>query len=134
MTSRPYIEELLGRYAWAHDARDFDALAAVFTEDAQYEMRIKGGESYRQSGRAAIVSQIREFKQRYAEERRHVITNFRYDAESPTRTLVRSYVTVLHFGAASIDIVTAGVYTDEVLQTDGVWLIASKTLDLERGF
>ncbi|HWI22482.1 MAG TPA: nuclear transport factor 2 family protein [Baekduia sp.] len=135
MTAPRYlIEELLGRYAWAHDERDFDALAELFTEDARYEMRVKGGESHEQVGPVAIVGQIREFKERYTEQRRHVITNFRYDEETEDRAVVRSYLTVLHIGADRIDVVTAGIYRDEVVLRDGRWRIVAKSLELEHGF
>lgn len=132
--ARHHIEELLGRYGWAHDERDFDALGALFIEDARYELRVKGGEHHRQRGRAAIVEQIRAFKTRYTEPRRHVITNFRYDEEADDRAVVRSYVTVLHIGSERIDVVTAGVYRDEVVLLDEGWRIAAKSLELEHGF
>lgn len=133
-TARNLIEELLGRYGWAHDERDFDALGELFIEDARYELRVKGGEHHRQRGREAIVDQIRAFKTRYTEPRRHVITNFRYDAETEDRAVVRSYVTVLHIGSERIDVVTAGVYRDEVVLENGHWRIAAKSLELEHGF
>lgn len=133
-TSRHMIEELLGRYAWAHDERDFDSLADLFTEDATYEFCVHGGESLRRQGRSVIVNQIKEFKARNLEQRRHLITNFRYDEETSRRAVVRSYLTVLQITTEGVEVVTSGVYRDEVvLDEANTWRIAAKSLELAQG-
>jgi 3-phenylpropionate/cinnamic acid dioxygenase small subunit len=132
---RHAIEQLLSSYGFHHDARDFDALERCFTPDASYTMVIAGQEPIGpRRGRAEIVGQIRVFKSRQADQRRHVITNFLFDQETATRARVRSYVTVVAVASGALDVVTAGVYTDVVVRTADGWRIADKTLRLDKDF
>ena len=129
------IEQLLSSYGVFHDARDFVRLEACFTEDATYAMQIAGAaEPIRQQGSAAIVGQIREFKSRQHDQRRHVITNFLFDDVSADRVEVRSYVTVLATADDVLEVVSAGTYTDVVVRVGDEWRIAAKALQLDKGF
>jgi 3-phenylpropionate/cinnamic acid dioxygenase small subunit len=135
MADRGAVEEVLSRYFCSHDAKQWEELAGCLLPDTGYELVVAASEeSFTHRGARAIIDQIKDFKQRYSEKRHHLITNFRYDDESDDRCVVRSYVTVLHFGQDGISIVTAGECRDEVVLRDGGWRIADKQMRLERAF
>lgn len=129
------IEQLLSSYGFHHDARDFDALGHCFTSDASYTMVIADGETIGpRQGSAEIVEQIRVFKSRQTDQRRHVITNFLFDQATATRARVQSYVTVIAVSDGALEVVTSGVYADVVVRTEDGWRIAEKTLRLDKAF
>jgi hypothetical protein len=135
MADRPAVEEVLCRYFCSHDAKRWEELSDCLLPEAGYELIVTAtGESFEHQGATAIVDQIKAFKQRYTEQRHHLLTNFRFEEESEERCVVRSYVTVLHFGAAGITIVTAGECRDEVVRRGGEWRIAAKEMRLARTF
>src|SRR5687767_14881227 len=71
------IEQVLSSYGVHHDERDFESLEQCFTADASYTMQVAGSDSViARVGRTEIVDQIRLFKSRQNDQRRHVITNF----------------------------------------------------------
>lgn len=129
------IEQLLSSYGVHHDNRDFEALARCFVDDATYTMVVAGTDvRIEQAGASRIVGQIREFKSRQHDQRRHVITNFLFQDQDVDRARVRSYVTVIAVDGASLEVVTSGTYDDSVVRTDRGWLISEKTLHLDKGF
>lgn len=132
---RHAIQQLLSSYGFHHDARDFDSLAECFAEDATYTMVVAGSEPIGpRLGRDAIVDQIRIFKSRQTDQRRHVITNFLFDQETASRARVRTYVTVIAVADGVLEVVSSGVYTDIVVRTERGWRIADKRLHLDKGF
>jgi 3-phenylpropionate/cinnamic acid dioxygenase small subunit len=132
---RQAIEQLLSSYGFHHDARDFDALGDCFTQDATYTLVVVAGETIGpRQGSAEIVEQIRLFKSRQTDQRRHVITNFLFDQVTAARTRVRSYVTVIAVSDGALEVVTSGVYTDIVVRTEHGWRILEKTLRLDKDF
>ncbi len=135
MADRAAAEEVLSRYFCSHDAKRWDELDACLLPDTAYDLHVtESGESFHHQGAVAIIGQIKAFKERYSEPRHHLLTNFRFEEESAERCVVSSYVTVLHFGAESISIVTAGECRDEVVLRDGEWRIAAKEMRLARAF
>ena len=132
---RQAIQQLLSSYGSHHDARDFDSLAQCFTENAAYTMVVAGAEPIGpRLGRDAIIDQIRIFKSRQTDQRRHVITNFLFDQETASRARVRTYVTVIAVADGVLEVVSSGVYTDIVVRTEWGWRIADKRLHLDKGF
>jgi 3-phenylpropionate/cinnamic acid dioxygenase small subunit len=132
---RHAIQQLLSSYGFHHDARDFASLAECFTEDASYTMVVAGADPIGpRLGRDAIVDQIRIFKSRQTDQRRHVITNFMFDQEAISKARVRSYVTVIAVADGVLDVVSCGFYTDVVVLTELGWRIADKKLHLDKGF
>jgi 3-phenylpropionate/cinnamic acid dioxygenase small subunit len=129
------ITTLLATYGWAHDERLFDELAGCFTEDATYLMEIANGQTFGpRQGSAEIVAQIREFKSKQSDQRRHVISGFMFLESTEDWAKVRSYVTVLATAGGATAVVTAGWYLDEVRRTPGGWRISAKTLHLDSAF
>jgi 3-phenylpropionate/cinnamic acid dioxygenase small subunit len=126
---------VLCAYGMHHDARDFKSLADCFTDDVAYRMQITGtNTNIERRGSAEVVDQIRMFKDRQTDQRRHVITNFLIVDVSSGQVMVRSYVTVLAVQGEQLDVVTCGEYRDVVVRTPSGWRIAEKTLVLDKGF
>lgn len=133
--SIPAITELLSRYTWAHDSRDFDALQACFTETASYTMTIAGGPTSAPTvGGEAIAALVRSFKEKQTDQRRHLITNVVVDELSEDKATVRSYVTVFATEGDTSRLVTTGICSDEVIKTGGNWKFARKDMHLDKGF
>lgn len=130
------IQQLLAKYTWSHDSRDFDAIATCFTDDAEYTMRIADGEaSTPTTGGHAIAALVRTFKESQTDQRRHLITNVIADEMGEDRATVRSYVSVFATEGDTSRLVTTGTCVDEVARhDDGTWQFARKAMHLDKGF
>jgi len=124
LVDRQAIEQLLaGDYPRALDGRDFDAYAALFTEDG--ELKLQGNTS---KGRAAIKSFVAALP---AEPRViHPITNLSYTIEGDTAKGGAYWQDVgLVNGAPGVLI--AGRYEDTLRKVDGHWRIATRSIVIE---
>jgi 3-phenylpropionate/cinnamic acid dioxygenase small subunit len=129
------IQEVLSSYGVHHDARDFDALAECFTEDAIYTMKILNGDTIGpRMGRNEIVGQIQRFKESQHDQRRHLISNFLMRPDTAHRVRVTSYVVVTAADVNQFGVVTAGLYRDVVVRTPLGWRIQEKILELDSAF
>jgi 3-phenylpropionate/cinnamic acid dioxygenase small subunit len=130
------VEQLLAKYTWSHDSRDFEALAQCFTDTAEYTMRIaEGAESAPTVGGEAISALVRKFKETQTDQRRHVITNIVIDEATGASARIRSYVTVFATEGDVSRLVATGTCTDKVeLQSNGQWKFARKNMHLDKGF
>ena len=114
-------ERLIRRYVNLNDAQDWEAVAALYTEDARPS---KPGEFI--EGRAAILE---SFLARPARAQRHVIANTVVEVESPTEARAFSVI-VLYMGDATDDgglpVMDAksplvGTFTDRLVRTPEGW-------------
>jgi uncharacterized protein (TIGR02246 family) len=124
LLDRQAIEQLLaGDYPHALDTRDFDAYAALFTEDG--ELSLQGNTS---KGRAAIKAFVSGLP---AEPRViHPITNLSYRIDGDTATGGAYWQDVgLVNGAPGVLI--AGRYEDTLRKVDGEWRIAKRSIVIE---
>ncbi len=124
LLDRQAIEQLLaGDYPRALDTRDFDAYAALFTEDG--ELSLQGNTA---KGRAAI----KQFVSALPAEPRviHPITNLSYaiDGDSATGGAYWQDVGLVN-GAPGVLI--AGRYEDTLRKVDGQWRIAKRSIVIE---
>ncbi|QZH75796.1 MAG: nuclear transport factor 2 family protein [Erythrobacter sp.] len=122
------VTRLIHAYAWANDAQDWDACAALYTEDAMFR-RPSGGEPI--VGRAAILA---SFTARAARAQRHVMANVLVDVASEREARARSVV-VLYMGdavAAGLPVQDpksplVGTFVDRCVLTDEGWRFAERT-------
>ena len=130
------VQQLLAQYTWCHDSRDFTALAACFTDDAQYTMRIADGEASSPTvGGTAIAALVEKFKSTQTDQRRHLITNVVVESATETEVTVRSYVTVFATEGDTSSLITTGTCRDVVArQADGSWRFTRKDMHLDKGF
>ena len=135
MADRQAITDLFADYAWALDANDFDLLAQVFHEDASFTINIAGADPVGpiEPG-AAIVEFIRGTVQGQDDQRRHVITNMRYESESDAAAQVTATLTLIVVANGSLSVQSTGVYHVEIVQEGGTWQFRQFSLDLDLPF
>jgi ketosteroid isomerase-like protein len=125
---------LIHEYTWANDAQDWEACAALYTEDARFARPSKPGEFV--EGRAAILA---GFTARPARAQRHAIANILVDVISETEARARSVI-VLYMGDAADDgglsvqdakSPLIGTYTDLIVKTAEGWRFAERVGGLD---
>lgn len=124
LIDRQAIEQLLaGDYPHALDTRDFDAYAALFTEDG--ELSLQGNTA---KGRAAIKA----FVAALPEEPRvmHPITNLSYEIDGDTAT-GGAYWQDIGLVDGSPGVLIAGRYEDTLRKVNGEWRIAQRSIVIE---
>jgi ketosteroid isomerase-like protein len=120
------IRELNERYFHALDERDFDGLGACFAEGA---VAVYLGGSWRMSGRAAVVEQLRAIGQFAAST--HVPTTAATKVQGTDATgVLYAIAHLLHISDGVQKIFVRGLkYTDRYVADDGTWLIAERRQD-----
>ena len=117
-------ERLIKRYVNLNDAQDWEAVAALYTEDARFARPSRPGEFV--EGRAAILE---SFLARPARAQRHVIANTVVDVEGPATARAFSVI-VLYMGDAAEDgglpvqdpkSPLVGTFTDLIVGTPEGW-------------
>jgi ketosteroid isomerase-like protein len=127
MDDRQAITEVLIGYANALDARDWPALAELFTDDAEVDYSAEGGPVCR--GAAEVVADCeRDFEGLDATH--HLIGNILVSVVGDTAT-ASSLVQAWHHRkgtAGGSDFLLAGSYQDELVRHEGAWLIRRRRL------
>ena len=127
-------ERLIRRYVNLNDAQDWEAVAALYTEDARFARPSKPGEFL--EGRAAILA---GFRARPPRAQRHVIANVVVDVESASAARAFSVI-VLYQGnpapegelpAMSADSPLVGTFTDRLVLTEDGWRFAERVGGLD---
>jgi hypothetical protein len=118
------IAELIVSYAALNDAGDWDAVAALFTEDGRMSRPTSPGDFI--AGRTAILA---SFRSRTPRASRHVVANILVTLEG--ETLARASSQILLFNGAAADdgglpIQSAappliGTYEDTLARTEAGW-------------
>lgn len=128
------IERLIKHYVNLNDAQDWEAVAALYTEDARFARPSKPGEFV--EGRAAILA---GFRARPPRAQRHAIANVVVDVESPSSARAFSVI-VLYQGepapegelpTMSADSPLVGTFTDRVVLTEEGWRFAERVGGLD---
>jgi ketosteroid isomerase-like protein len=123
------VERLIKLYVNLNDAQDWEAVAALYTEDARFARPSKPGEFVH--GRAAILA---GFLARPPRAQRHVIANVVVDVESPSTARAFSVI-VLYQGdpapagelpAMSAPSPLVGTFTDRLVLTEDGWRFAER--------
>ncbi len=128
------IHELLARWAYAYDERDPSMLANCFTENADFSMRIAGGDLVGPfEGRDAIMGLMAGSMDEQTDVRRHVVSNIFFD-ESGDQIQVISNLTLMATENSEIQLLSAGVYRDTVVNEAGVWRLVKRHLDLDKAY
>lgn len=128
------IHELLGRAAYAYDERDVPLLTACFAGGATVTMRIAGGDLIGPfEGREAVMGLMTGSMDEQTDVRRHVISNLFFD-ESAEVTTVVSNLTLVATQNGKIELLTAGVYRDEVVEEEGAWRVSRRHIELDKAY
>ena len=128
------IHELLGKAAYAYDERDVPMLTACFADGASLTMRIAGGDLIGPfDGRDAVMGLMTGSMEEQSDVRRHVISNIFFD-ESAEVTTVVSNLTLVATQNGEIELLTAGVYRDEVVEEEGAWRVSRRHIELDKPY
>ena len=128
LIARERIRDTLARYNWSGDAGRAEELAAAFTPDGVLELRSgtvsRGRQAIRDliGGVAAAPSAPAPAGPAVRRIVRHLLTNTRFTAVSPTEASVSSYFTVVT--ERGLD--HAGRYRDTFVPVGDQWLIAHR--------
>ena len=126
LVERQAIVDLLNRYGWTLDDRDWDGLADCFTPDAVADY---GPGLGKQDGPAAIVALCRGVLERL-DSTQHVITNHEVTITGD-RAKTRCYLVAQHTKAGvdgGANFTLGGCYLDDVVRTPAGWRIARREM------
>ncbi|EEB80374.1 hypothetical protein GPB2148_3191 [marine gamma proteobacterium HTCC2148] len=128
------IHELLGKAAYAYDERDMPLLTACFAKGVSMTMRIAGGDLVGPfDGRDAVMGLMTGSMDEQTDIRRHIISNIFFD-ESAAVTTVVSNLTLVATENGEIQLLSAGVYRDEVVEEDGAWRVSKRHIELDKSY
>lgn len=131
------IHELLSRAAYALDERDVEMLAASFTADASFSMRIAGGDRIGPfETREGIMALMTGAMAEQTDKRRHVVSNIFFPAgtDAGEGIPVVSNLTLFATENGAISLLTAGVYHDRVVKHEGGWQLLQRHLELDKSY
>ena len=127
MSPRDEVLEAMARFAAATDARDWESLRAMLTEDAA---------AYGESGADAVVATMRGHLGGVGATQ-HLLGNHRVTLTGepdPDTARVVSYGRVHHVGAGpkrGAYYECLGEYDDTWQRRDGTWLLAARRFDIQ---
>ena len=134
-TDKLAIHELLSRAAYSFDERNLGVLEQCFAPGATMLVNIADGQTFGPfEGREAIMALMKVTLDSQTDPRRHVISNFIFEAEEDSSATVLSQVVLFATERGKIDVITSGIYRDMVVKTNGAWQITDRLLNLELGF
>jgi hypothetical protein len=135
MAERGKIADLWGAYGAANDQHDLALMESCFTEDASFTIHIAGTDSVGPlAPRSAAVEFFRDALTAQIDQRRHVLTNFRYLVDEPDRAQVMAYLSLLVTDNGETVTKSAGRYDTEVVAEAGEWRFRSMVLHLDSPF
>jgi 3-phenylpropionate/cinnamic acid dioxygenase small subunit len=129
------ISELLSRSAYALDERDVDMLSACFSEEANFTMRIAGGDMIGPfEGRESIMKLMTDSMDQQTDKRRHVVSNIFFESSESNNVSVVSNLTLFATENEEIQVLSAGVYHDQVVKIDNNLELHQRHLDLDKSY
>jgi uncharacterized protein (TIGR02246 family) len=135
MADHHAIDQLLADYAWFTDVRDVPGIAGLFLEDGEMGIEITGGATVGPlKGREAIADFISTAMKDLTDQRRHVVTNVRYESEAEAEATVTAFLTLFVTENGELDVRTTGFYRMEAVEDGDAWRIRRVLLTLDRGY
>jgi 3-phenylpropionate/cinnamic acid dioxygenase small subunit len=135
MSDRDEIAELLSEYAWAMDAGNFEALNEIFAEDSSFVIHIAGADSYGPiSPRPEIVDFIGGTVADQQDQRRHVISNQRFESHGSGEAVVTATLTLNVIADGSLGVKATGVYRADLVREEAGWRMRGLEISLDLPF
>lgn len=132
MADKQAITEMLGKGGWAYDTPDIDYLANMFTEDGTFDLSIDGvGHAASFAGRAEIRKLYEDSLETQTDQRRHVVTNIWFADEADDSVTATSYLLLITIKDGALNVISSGVYTDQIVRDGDTWRIAKRDLHLD---
>ncbi len=133
--ARSQLAERLHRYCWYFDERRADLLEDCFTEDAEWAGNAMGETVIGPMvGRAEIMSWLTGFWPHQSDQRRHVVTNFIVERQTPTEATGLAYLLLLGSKQSAVALESAGFYSVDYRQEKGTWRISRLTAGFDVPF
>jgi 3-phenylpropionate/cinnamic acid dioxygenase small subunit len=128
------IHELLSRAAYAYDEREVGMLEACFAEQASFSLRIAGGDLIGPfESKSGIMDLMTGSMAEQTDVRRHVISNIFFEV-SADKTVVISTLTLVATENNDIQLISSGIYRDQVIKENEQWCIANRHLELDKAY
>ena len=132
---RAEVEQLMWDYVRAADTLEADAYVALFTQDGAFN-QVKGRQALHDMITGMVDAQApRRASGQLAGDMHHIISNQRIEVLGPERARVHYYWQTI-FGGPGVEpaprVAAVGNGVDEVVRTDGRWLIASRNVQPTR--
>jgi hypothetical protein len=134
MPDRAAIENLANRYSLAYDTADLETMETVFTEDATFSMVIAGGDKMSFGPRDVIMKLMRDSMASQTDQRRHVNSNLIVEGTEDGVTRTKHYLSLFATENGEISILTAGLYSSEIVEEGGSLRFRSLHLDLDKAY
>lgn len=134
MAARDDILDLLNRYSLAYDTGDVDAMAACFTEQAVFQMKLPGNDPMTFESRSAIMKLVSDSMASQTDQRRHVNSNLIVHGTEDGVTRTTHYLTLLATEDGAIRLLSAGVYRNEIVEEGGALRMRKLDLELDRPY
>lgn len=134
MSDRAAIEDLANRYSLAYDTADLETLESVFTEEATFSMVIAGGDKISFGPRDAIMKLMRDSLSSQTDQRRHVNTNLIVEGTEDGVTRTKHYLSLFGTENGVINLLSAGLYSSEIVEEAGALRFRSLHLDLDKAY
>ncbi len=129
------IAEALARSAYALDHKNLADLEAGFHPEATFTLVIDGvDEPSVFSGRDAIMGLMKGALDAQTDVRRHAISNLFFESVSDDSAKAVSYLTLIGTENGETNLITTGIYNDELVNVDGAWLLINRHLHLDRPY
>ncbi|GGN38831.1 nuclear transport factor 2 family protein [Streptomyces fuscichromogenes] len=126
------LQQTVARYAHALDELNPSELEAVLAENTTWTFTMPGqGVLGPVTGRAAVLDFIRDGHAAQSGRVRHHLGHVVVTATDAATAEVRAYLLQTRNTGESIQIISTGVYTFGMRQSDGEWRIAELTLTLD---
>ena len=133
MTDRIAIERLLNTYSLAYDSRDLETMDSCFTADAVFSMQVAGQEPVSFDGRDTIMKLMTDSMASQADQRRHINSNLLVSEEDGV-VRTTSYLTLVATEANQIQLLSSGVYRNEIVEDGGALRFRRLHLDLDKSY
>ncbi|MGM7666530.1 nuclear transport factor 2 family protein [Microbacterium sp. A93] len=133
MTSRIAIENLLNTYSLAYDSSDLETMESCFTADAVFSMRIAGQDPVSFEGRDTIMKLMTDSMAAQTDQRRHINTNLLVSEEGGV-VHTTNYLTLVATENGQIQLLSSGVYRNEIVEEEGSLRLRKLHLDLDKAY
>ena len=131
MADKQAITEMLNHAGVAYDVADVDFLVSTFTDNGTFRMTIAGGDEIRFEGTETIGALYRDSLKSQSDQRRHLVTNLYFTAETETSATAVSYLVLIAVKDGALTVLSSGMYTDSVVLEGGAWKIVDRFLQLD---
>ncbi len=135
MADKHAITELLNKGGYAYDTADVDFLVDMFTADGRFELSIAGvGPVGPFEGRDAIRALYAGSLESQTDQRRHCVTNLFFEDETDDSITAISYLVLISIQDGELNVISSGVYRDEIVRDGDAWRITLRNLALDRPY